>query len=99
MPSPPASAPTSSTPSSAMTSPQNVRRWLRGYSHGDRHMAPVFGAPRASSEIGETTRLSFLELAELVVAATIRRSTRVSLDKVRRAHEYAKQRWQIEYPF
>lgn len=84
----------------AETSPQNVSRWLRGYSYADHHMAPLFGEVRAVREENAPPRLSFLQLSELVIASRIRNSkSRISLDKIREAHEFARTRWGIEYPF
>jgi uncharacterized protein (DUF433 family) len=82
----------------ADTSPATVRRWLRGYHAPHHHMDPVFGAKDT-----DASRLSFLELIELIVASTFRRSTGkhpgISLEKIRRAHSYAREEWGLPYPF
>lgn len=81
------------------TAPQNVRRWLHGYAAPGHHMTPVLGEPPAK---GET--LSFLQLAELAVVARYREADgmgqrAVPLDRLRRAHAYARERLGIPYPF
>lgn len=77
----------------AGTSAQNVRRWLRGYEHENHRMEPLFGAAR------EAPMLSFLDLAEVVVAARFR-AYGGKLQKVRDAHEYARRQWpDLAYPF
>jgi len=56
-------------------------------------MEPVFGASR------DTDALSFLELAEIIVASRFR-SYGGKLQKVRDAHAYARKRWpDLAYPF
>lgn len=81
----------------AGTSTPTVRRWIQGYDYRDRHMEPVF-ADKASAD-GETPLLSFLDLAEIVVA--VRFTQRGGkLEKVRAArqrivHDYP----ELTYPF
>ena len=73
-----------------------VRRWLEGYEAPDHQMAPVFGA----GPEGEAPGISFLQLIEIVVVARFRRANRpVQLDRLRRAHTFARDRFQIAYPF
>ncbi len=77
----------------ARTSPQNVRRWLLGYKVPGHRMEPVFGER-------EALRLSFLELAEIVVVARFRERKSVRLQTLRDAHAYVRHTWsEIEYPF
>jgi uncharacterized protein (DUF433 family) len=60
-------------------------------------MAPVFGA---GSKMGEAPGISFLQLIEIVVVAQFRRGKRpVQLDRLRRAHAFARDRFQLPYPF
>jgi uncharacterized protein (DUF433 family) len=81
----------------ADTSAATVRRWIAGYEHEGRRMEPVFGEMRPAD--GEPFLLSFLELAEVIVAA---RFTKWGgkLQKVRDARAFARQRWpELAYPF
>lgn len=81
----------------ASTSSSTVRRWLLGYQHGPRTMEPVF--PDLAPTDGAAPSLSFLQLAEVVVAV---RFTRFGgrLQKVRDARTYALERWpDLPYPF
>jgi len=82
----------------AGTTPQNVRRWLLGYEAPGHRMKPVFG--RRPRDEGAPA-LSFLELAELIVVARFRQRSgrRISLDRLRAAHAFARERLQIPYPF
>lgn len=82
------------------TSPQNVRRWLRGYTAPGHSMAPVFS--RVSAD--EPVAISFLQLVEIAVVARYRRldsvgQRAVPLDRLRRAHDYARQVLGVAYPF
>ncbi len=80
----------------AGTSPQNVRRWLFGYQAPGHRMAPVFG------KRDQETRplLSFVELCEVAVVAAFRRAERpVTLERLRRAHAYARSTLASEHPF
>lgn len=84
----------------ARTSPQNVTRWLRGYAGSGHQMAPVFGGRPTDA----SRTVSFLELAEIIVVATFRRpgphgKRPVSLDTLRRAHDYARRAFDLAYPF
>lgn len=77
----------------AETTPQTVRRWLKGYEHEAHRMESVFGERR------ESRPLSFLELAEIIVAARFRASGG-RLQKVRDAHTFARERWpELPFPF
>jgi uncharacterized protein (DUF433 family) len=70
-------------------STRTVGRWLQAYD-----AAPVFGAPRSRDGM-----VSFMELAELVVAAKFRRHGG-KLEKIRAAHETARKQWpELPYPF
>jgi uncharacterized protein (DUF433 family) len=65
---------------------QTVSRWLHGY-------FPVFAD---SKERGAA--LSYLQLVELAFAASFR-EVGISLQRVRKAHEYLSKVFQVEYPF
>ena len=81
----------------AGTSPQLVRAWLRGQmtTSGGRSVRPVI--PH------EGPLLSFLDLAEVVVVRGFREGrdgvARISLRRLRVAHEFARQALGIEHPF
>jgi uncharacterized protein (DUF433 family) len=87
----------------AGTTFQNVHRWLQGYAAFGHGMKPVFSrGPRWFA--GEQPRLlSFLEVVELSVAVAFRHGLKgrlpVQLDRVRAAHEYARERLRVSYPF
>jgi uncharacterized protein (DUF433 family) len=60
-------------------------------------MVPVFGAGRADEE---APGISFLQLIEIVVVARFRRGKRpIQLDRLRRAHAFAREQFQLPYPF
>ena len=81
----------------AGVAPATVRRWLKGYEAPGRQMAPVFGA--GGSPDG-APGVSFLQLIEIVVVAQFRRGKRpVQLDRLRRAHAFARERFGLPYPF
>lgn len=74
----------------AGTSHATIRRWLQGYSAPGHWMEPVFGEQRPI--------ISFLGLAELVVVSAFRKKD-IRLDRIRRAHQYAKEFFQTDFPF
>jgi uncharacterized protein (DUF433 family) len=81
----------------AGTTPATVRRWIKGYDSAMGHMEPVF--EDKDSADGSTPRLSFLDLAEIIVAVKF---TQLGgkLDKVRFARGRAHQKWPaLQYPF
>lgn len=85
----------------ADTTPATVRRWLVGYAAPGHRMAPVFGAKQQPEE-GEQLLVSFLELVEIAVVARFRQGAEghpVSLDRLRRAHAYARDAFNLPYPF
>jgi uncharacterized protein (DUF433 family) len=77
----------------ADVSPTTVRRWLFGYVQPGRKMRRVF-----DKREDDNRYLSFLEMAEIVVAARFRRRG-ITLERVRRARTYAADMWAVEYPF
>ena len=85
----------------ARTTPATVQRWLVGYEASGHRMAPLFGSKRPVDSA--TSLVSFLELVEITVAARFRQGADgghpVSLEKLRRAHEYAREYLGIPYPF
>ena len=77
----------------ADVAPATVRNWLFGYNQPGHRMRPVF------DDRDENDRyLSFLEVAEIVVASGFRRRG-VTLERVRRARYYASETLKVEYPF
>ena len=78
----------------AGTTSATVRRWLKGYAAPGHHMEPVFGPGHE-----DDSRVSFLELIEFVVAMRFRKDENVSLERVRRAHAYARRVWLVPFPF
>ncbi len=75
-----------------------VRRWLYGDPSPGHQMRPVFER-RSRPDRGEAqAEVSFLQLAEIVVVSRFR-SRRVTLERLRRAHKFARQRFNLEYPF
>lgn len=79
----------------AKTSTANVRRWILGYVDKTGTMKPVFGQKEAQDG---SLRLSFLELAEVVVASAFREKS-VPLKRIRAAHFYARNKLGVTYPF
>lgn len=82
----------------AETTAQNVRRWMYGYVAPGHRMKPVFG-PQPERE--GRPEISFLQLAELIVVARYRKrgGKRIPLERLRQAHDFARTRLQLEYPF
>ena len=78
----------------AHVSPSTVRNWLLGYTVGARHVPPLL-----STQEGQGPMVSFLQLVETVVAGRFRKTARVSLERVRRAYEFAQQQWGLQHPF
>ena len=77
----------------AHVSSATVRRWLYGYYQPGHQMRPVF-----SDRHDENAYLSFLEVAEIVVASGFRRRG-VRLERIRSARRYAANSMAIDYPF
>ncbi len=75
----------------AGTTAPTVRRWFWG-----NEITPVFGERTSRTE--PPTDISFLMLAEVVVAVKFRRSG-VKLDTIRRAHQFARKHFAVEHPF
>jgi uncharacterized protein (DUF433 family) len=80
----------------AGVSSATVRRWMFGYESPTGQMRPVFGPRDKAKEQGAT--VSFLQLAEIVVVGQFRHR-RVKLERLRRAHSFARERFSLEYPF
>jgi len=59
-------------------------------------MRPVFGKREKTKEA--KVEVSFLQLAEIVVVSRFRKR-RVKLERLRRAHQFAREFLHIEYPF
>ena len=82
----------------AKTTAATVRRWLVGYDAPGHHMEPVFGEIH-QGEAGTPLQVSFLQLVEIAIAVQFRRVDGVSLERVRRAHSYARKVWLVPFPF
>jgi uncharacterized protein (DUF433 family) len=81
----------------AAVAPATVRRWLAGYDVPEHQMTRVFDSGRGADE---RTEISFLQLIEIVVVAQFRRGKRpIPLDRLRRAHTFACDRFKLSYPF
>lgn len=76
--------------------PITVKRWLYGDKSPYVRMRPVFGDKERVKEA--KVEVSFLELMEIVVVGRFRRRT-VKLDRLRRAHKYARNEFRVDYPF
>ena len=81
----------SETAKLAGTTAPTVRRWFWG-----NEIAPVFGEQSRPAE--QPVAISFLMLAEIVVAVQFRRSN-VKLDTIRQAHQFAREHFEVAYPF
>lgn len=79
----------------AGTTAATVRRWLWGYERPGHQMKPVFGAKDKRA----VAVVSFLELAEIVVVAALRQKKNIKLERLRRAHAFAAERFGLDYPF
>lgn len=82
----------------AKTAPHNVRNWLYGDKRDGHSMEPVFGA---NDKPAGFHRVSFLDLAELIVVARYRdgSGSKMPIKRLRAAHEYARKAMEIPYPF
>jgi uncharacterized protein (DUF433 family) len=78
----------------AGVSSKTVRRWV--YGDIDYSLKPVFGTVEEDNR--ELPTVSFLQLAEIVVVAGFRQR-RISLQRMRRAHQFATEQFGLEYPF
>ena len=81
----------------AGTHPATVRRWVLGYTATAGHMEPVFGQKYPLPQ-GKDLTVSFLELAEIVVAVAFRKEG-VKLKVIRSAHGWAREKFNTPYPF
>ena len=80
----------------AEVSSATVRRWMYGYTSPTGQMQPVFGLQERVK--GQAAAVSFLQLAEIVVVGRFRRR-QVTLERLRRAHQFARKQFALEYPF
>lgn len=94
----------------ARMSPVTVRHWLIDYRYANREMKPVFGLPPKIQEDDLEPMISFVQLAELVVAKRLRQGEAaldiagqvrapMPLKRIRAAHEYARKVMGVDYPF
>ncbi|MBN2238466.1 MAG: DUF433 domain-containing protein [Dehalococcoidales bacterium] len=79
----------------AKVSPSTVRNWLLGYSTKRGDIAPLFTYPSQK----ENAMVSFIELIEIVVAATFRKAEKIPFQTVRKAYDNARKEFNVEYPF
>jgi uncharacterized protein (DUF433 family) len=82
----------------ARTTAATVRRWILGYDAPGHHMEPVFGS-KGSRDSQQALQVSFLELVEVIVASRFRADDRITLERIRRAHGFARKHWSIAFPF
>ena len=75
----------------AGTTAPTVRRWVWG-----NEITPVFGKEIRPAE--QPVTISFLVLAEIVVAVKFRRNN-VKLETIRQAHAFARDHLKVSYPF
>ena len=80
----------------AQVHPITVRRWLYGEKIPSREIRPVFEGPSRSTE--RPIEVSFLQLAEIVIVSQFRRR-HIPLQRIRKAHQYARNTWTLDYPF
>jgi uncharacterized protein (DUF433 family) len=81
----------------AGVAPATVTRWLNRYGAPGHQMAPVFGGDGTPND---APGVPFLQLIEIVVVAQFRRGQRpVQLERLRRAHAFARDRFALPYPF
>ena len=73
-----------------------VRRWIYGSQTPSVHMRPVFGEQSRSDRTAVV--VSFVELAEIVVVSMFRKK-RITLERIRRAHSYARKMSGLDFPF
>src|SRR4051794_15427055 len=80
---------------------QTAKRWLLGYDRTYGSVGPVVGErARQPATSSDALMLSFLELVELVIVGRYRKkSSPVSLDRIRAAHDFAQREWDLPYPF
>lgn len=76
----------------AKVSYQTIRNWLYGYKTDYGDVKPILGKQEKAPLV------SFLQLAEILVASSFRRN-RIKPERIRLAHDFAKSKWGIEYPF
>ena len=79
----------------AGVSTRTVNRWL----YGDDYSPPVLQYETEAGHRHPRATVSFLQVLELKIAQSFRRSSRVELFRVRRAHEYLKNKFGLEFPF
>ena len=71
-----------------------VRNWLLGYTTSQGDVSPLFKWHQQEDKV-----CSFLELIEIVVAATFRKAEHKSFKTVRLAYDNARKMYNLEYPF
>jgi len=78
-----------------------AKKWLQGYEGATGPIDPVFGDRRGWSTPEEPVlMLSFLDLIELVIVGRFRkRKPPLKLERIRAAHKFARETWDLPYPF
>ncbi len=71
-----------------------VRNWLKGYILRDREAEPLF-----NPQEDQGSRVSFLQLIEIMVAGRLRKAEHASYGKVYKAYQNARDIYSFEYPF
>jgi len=71
-----------------------VRNWLLGYTTAQGEVSPLFKGHQEEDKV-----CSFLELIEIVVAATFRKAEHTSFKTVRMAYDNARNMYNLDYPF
>jgi len=71
-----------------------VRNWLLGYPTTQGRVEPLFKSHQQEEKV-----CSFLELIEIVVAATFRKAEHKSFKTVRLAYDNARKMYNLNYPF
>ncbi len=86
----------------AASSSSTIHRWFKGHDQPGHQMATVLGRDEPAAA-GHVLRMSFLDLIEIVVVARFRQGSPehqpVKLERLRKAHAYARSVLHIPYPF
>jgi uncharacterized protein (DUF433 family) len=78
--------------------PTTIRRWIAGQAYGTKKSGPRRAAPVIEEVAGRPPVLSFWNLVELFVLASIRRRHNIPLQKVRKALRYVRQEFGTARP-
>ncbi|HEY3358525.1 MAG TPA: DUF433 domain-containing protein [Polyangia bacterium] len=78
--------------------PTTIRRWIAGQAYGTKSGGPRRAAPVIETAAGRPPLLSFWNLVELFVLASIRRHHNIPLQKVRKALRYVRREFGTPRP-